>query len=570
MYKIKKINQVNNPIIYLFLALGVSSISYGINNDLRGLSVFFTVLFFVWIFLLWGVNFTIISVIFFVVGLFINYSYYRIPDKIWDEVRIVKIDTYETLGSFEGKKLLIKNDSKYKFKVGQVYNIYGKIDKGEQNKYNGVVGQLEVKSIDKCNDDFISKLYKIKKNIYDRLKENLGTRKAGFLSSIAFGYSDMLDISDKNDMKRFGIVHSISVSGLHVAVVYGFLRIFMRNKLGLLLCFIYVIFTGSNYSSIRAFIMLGTIEGASIVKRNNNSISSLCLSAMILTIYKPYSIFEISFHLSYLATLGIILMNKKINNKLYKFPQKLRKGLSVTLSAQVFTVPYLLLIFKDLSLNFIIGNLFLVPFVNLFVILGNLLLIFYSFNNLFDFVSYLILKSIGIFDIVLSNIDNFSLPIFYGNEYFAMMYLAIMISIYFVRKGFKKIIHMPIAVLCVIIIQLYSPVLSLKYYTEGAILISYKGDRVLISNKKQVDMDRLAKISEADKVYTNINKVDLYNKCRIKSCGKNYLLEIIDKKYLLKMSGSEKGNGDYDIINFKDGPFNKIYIWNNDIIKTCS
>ena len=86
---------------------------------------------------------------------------------------------------------------------------------------------------------------------------------------------------------------------------------------------------------------------------------------MILTIFKPYSIFEISFHLSYLATLGIILMNKKMNNMLYKFPGKLREGISIALSAQIFTVPYLLLIFRDLSLNFIIGNLCLVPFVNI-------------------------------------------------------------------------------------------------------------------------------------------------------------------------------------------------------------
>lgn len=570
MYKIKKINQVNNPIIYLFLALGASSISYGINNNFRELSIVLAALFFIWIFLLWGINFTIISVIFFTVGLFINYSYYKVPDKICDEVRIVKINTYETIGNFEGKKLLIENNSKYKFKAGRIYNICGKINREEQNKNNGVVGGLEIKSIYKCNDDFITELYKIKENIYDRLKENLGARRAGFLSSIAFGYSDVLDNEDKSDMKKFGIVHSISVSGLHVAVIYGFLRIFTGNKLGLLLCFVYVLFTGANYSSIRAFIMLGTIEGSKIVKRNNNSISSLCFSAMILTIYKPYSIFEISFHLSYLATLGIILMNKKINNKLYKFPEKLREGLSITLSAQVFTIPYLLLVFKDLSLNFIVGNLFLVPLVNLLVILGNLLVIFYSFNNLFDFISYLILKSIDIFDMMLINIENFSLPIFYGNEYFAMMYLAIITGIYFVQKGFKKFIHMPVVVLCIITVQLYSPVLSVKYYNEGAILISYKGDRVLVSNKKQIDMDRLIKISEASKSYRNINKINLYGKYRIKSYGKNYLLEVPDKKYLLKIAGNEKGIGDYDIINFKDGPFNKIFIWNNEIIKTCS
>lgn len=570
MYNIKKINQVNNPIIYLFLALGVSSISYGINDELRELSIFLAALFFVWIFLLWGINFTFIAVIFFSIGLFINCSYYKVPHKICGEVRIVKISTYETIGNFEGKNLLIEDYSRYELQTGELYNVNGWIDKEEENKNKGIAGGLKVKSMNKCEGDFISTLYKIKRSIYENLTQNLGMRKAGLLSSIAFGYSDGLDSEDKTNMKNFGIIHSISVSGLHVAIVYGFLRIFMGNKLGLLSCLVYVIFTGANYSSIRAFIMLGTVEGAEIVKKNNNSISSLCLSAMILTIYKPYSIFEISFHLSYLATLGIILMNKKINTALYKFPGKLRDGLSVTLSAQIFTIPYLLLIFKELSLNFIIGNLVLVPFVNILVILGNLLFVFYRFNVLFDFISYLILKIIEIFDMILNNIENFSLSIFYGNEYFAMMYLSIMTSIYFTKKGFKKVMYMPIAVLCMIIVQLYSPVLSLKYYNEGAILIAYKGERVLISNKKQIDMERIAKISEADKVCRNVNKINVYGKCKIKSQGKNYLLEGLDKKYLLKIAGSENEAGDYDIINFKDGPFNKIFILNNDIIKTCS
>ncbi|MBE6062757.1 MAG: ComEC/Rec2 family competence protein [Clostridium butyricum] len=566
----KKINQVNNPIIYLFLALGVSSISYGISSELRGLSILLTVLFLLWIFLLWGMNFTLILVIFFVVGLFINVSYYNIPDNVQGQVRIVKVSAYESIGSFHRKKLLIEDNEKIKLKLGEIYNVSGQIDKENQNKNKGIVGSMKITSVSKCNGDLITKLYEIKDNIYGKLKKNLGIRKAGLLSSIAFGYSDGLDNEDKSDMKKFGVIHSISVSGLHVAIVYGFFKIFLGNKLGLILCFIYVIFTGANYSSIRAFIMLGTVEGAEIVKRNNNSISSLCLSAMILTIYKPYSIFETSFHLSYLATLGIILVNKKVNNILYKFPEKLRECISVALSAQVFTVPYLLLIFNELSLNFIIGNLCLIPFVNILVILGNLLIVFYSFSGVFNFICYLILKSINLFDIVLNSIHNFSMPIIYGNEYLAMMYFAVMTSIYFIKKGFKKFVYMPAVVLILLVVKLYSPILSLKYYKEGAILVSYRGERVLISNKKQIDMERLAEISEASRTYRNINKINVCGKCRIRSYGKNYLLEFPDKKYLLKMSVGEKGTGDYDIINFKDGPFNKIFILNNDIIKTCS
>ena len=172
----------------------------------------------------------------------------------------------------------------------------------------------EPKIINKANGDFITKLYEFKRKIYNKLEENLGKRKAGLIASIAFGYSDYLDEEDKEDMKNFGIIHSISVSGLHVVIVYGFLKIFMGGKVGLLATMIYVIFTGYSYPSIRAFLMLSSVEVGHILKKNNSSISALCFSAMILIIYQPYSIFSISLHLTYLATMGIVMFNKKFNS----------------------------------------------------------------------------------------------------------------------------------------------------------------------------------------------------------------------------------------------------------------
>ena len=164
-------------------------------------------------------------------------------------------------------------------------------------------------------------------------------------------------------MKNFGIIHSISVSGLHVAIVYAFIKKVTGNKLGLLGTILYVILTGSEYSCIRAFIMLAAVEGADIFQRNNNSLSSISLSGIIILMLSPYSAFEISFQLSFLATIGIILYNKKLNNLLYKLQKNLRETVSITLSAQILTTPYLMVIFNDFSLNFIIGNIFLLPFI---------------------------------------------------------------------------------------------------------------------------------------------------------------------------------------------------------------
>ncbi|SFC62235.1 ComEC/Rec2 family competence protein [Clostridium uliginosum] len=560
----KKIEEVHNPIVYMFITLALSSICYGLYYDFKKLTTFIVGFFFIALIYYCGINFTCLMSLFFAIGLFINISYYSIDSDINSSIRIVKRDSYGITASYKGKKMFLETNDNNLI-VGEKYNISGKVDK-TQDKSKGIVGKISPSNITKLEGDFITDLYRIKNKVYKMLKENLGQRKAGLISSIAFGYSDYLDNEDKEDMKNFGIIHAISVSGLHVAIVYGFLKKFSGDKVGLLITIIYVIFTGCNYSSIRAFVMLASLEGSHILKRNNNSLTALCLSAMVLILMKPYSIFEISLHLSYLATLGIILFNKKFNRSLYKLPRKLREGLSITLSAQVFTFPYLILIFKDFSINFIIGNLLLVPFVDIIVICGNLLPIMYLCPTLFDFCSYINLIILKGFDWSLYKLNDFSLPMFYGNEYVANFYMFLLISFYFIKKGHKKFIYLPAICIFIISVQIYSPIPKITYYNEGALLITYKGDRVLLTNKTNIDLDRLKKSTMANISYRNKKIIKIQDTASIKESGKDYILDVGNKKYMLRMTSNKTSYLDCDIINFKDGKINKIIILRDKIV----
>lgn len=554
----KKIEDVENPIVYIFLVLATSSIYYGINEDFKELSIFIVGFFFLAMFYYCGIRFSSIMILFFLIGIYINSSYYNINSKMDGEIRILKVTNYNVIVDYEGKNLILKSKLN-NLNTGDRYYITGEIQ-NISDKSKGIVGEIIPYDINKINGDFLSGLYDTKRKIYSLLEENLGSRKAGLISSIAFGYSDYLDEEDKDDMKNFGIIHSISVSGLHVVIVYGVIKKIVGDKFGLLGTLIYVVFTGYNYASIRAFIMLASVEGARIFKRNNSSINGLCLSAIILTIFKLYSIFEISFDLSYLATLGIILYNKKINYKLYRLPEKIRDSLSLTLSAQIFTFPYLIFVFKDFSMNFIIGNLVLVPLIDIIVVTGNILPIVFKIPLLFDFLSYINLYIIKIFDWTLDKINQFTLPMFYGNEYMVSFYIMMLISFYFFKKGYKKFVYIPGIFIIVLIIQLYSPVVNINSYKEGAILVAYKGDRILISNKDGIDLNRLSKISAANRVYKKGKTFNISEECYIKALEKDFLLITSKEKYLLKMSTSKNEYRDYDIINFKDGNTNKILI----------
>ncbi|MGM9933713.1 MAG: ComEC/Rec2 family competence protein [Clostridium sp.] len=563
----KKLEEVNNPIVYIFGAVAVSCICYGIYSDFKGLSIFIGVLFLTYTLFYCGIKFNLFMVLFFLTGIYINSSYYKVPHYIDNVVRVIEINNYNTMCKAEGKNIII--DSNYKFTEGKRYHIKGEV-MHTSDKYKGIVGSIKPYYIHGEDDDYLSRLYEFKKNISIRLEENIGSRRTGLITSMAFGDSKNIYSEDKDDMKNYGIIHSICVSGLHVAIVYGFLKYFLGNKISLILCALYVLFTGCNYSSIRAFIMLSSVEGAKIFKRNNNSLSALSLSALLLLLYRPYSIMEISFHLSYLATLGIILLSRNLNYKLYKLPDKFRETLSVTLSAQVFVFPYMMITFKDFSMNFIAGNLLLIPFVNILVVLGNLLIPAYKIAGLFDFISYICIYIIRLFDALMNKMDMYSLPMFYGNEYAAHFYLWMLLSAYFIKKGYKKFIYLPAISILVIAVSMYSPVLNIRYYREGALLISYRGDRVLVSCRKEIDMERLSKVSNATESHKIEKNMNFKNKCYLKVVKSDYILRIEDKEFLLNMSGKRNFYDDYDIISFKDGPVNRVFIVGGELIEVYS
>ena len=129
---------------------------------------------------------------------------------------------------------------------------------------------------------------------------------------------------------------------------------------------------------------------------------------------------------------------------------------------------------------------------------------------------------------------------------------------------------MQILSILVLTIQIYSPLLNIRYYKEGAILVSYKGERVLIANKNQIDLKRLSKATLATNSYREGQSVNIDKLCNIKLQGKDYVLETSKGKYLLKMTSSKNDAREYDIINFKDGLMDKIFIINGKAIGVCS
>lgn len=561
--KIISDKSLNNPLIYIFITFILASFSYELYNRNKLQAIFYVCGFFIFLMLFKGKNIAIILFLFFIVSINNNIYFYSYIPKEVEEVRVTEVNTYYGKGEINGRVVnLVNIDSN--IQVGNKLLVKGQFIEN-CNKVKGVVGDYKIKEYLVLQSDFIDKLYKKRRYIFEKVQNKLGVRKASLITSVSFGYKNELDEDHRTLMGSLGISHAISVSGLHLVLIYSLLKKILGVKISLGITLIYVLFSGALAPAIRAYIMIVIMNIGKVVKRNYNPLAAISLSGIILLLMKPYYIYNLGFILSFLATLGIILFNKRINKSMYKLPNFIRGTIAISISAQVLTLPVIILYFNEVSLNFIIGNIIVIPFINILVALGNILIFIVDIPVLFNYIMYLCHYIIKYIDAIMYKIESISLDLLYFNYTIAYFYISILIAYYFFKKGFKKFIYFPILMGVYILVLIYSPFPRIRYYTEGAISIRYKGEGVIIKTKDIVDEEKLMAITLSDKIIENVTEVTIGENIKLKECGENFILQTKKSQYLLFVN-YEKSDYEYDIIDFRKGDIREVTVFNNTII----
>lgn len=560
---VKNYKGFNNPLVYIFIVFILSSFIYELYSKNKLLAIFYTCSFFVFLFYFKGAYITSILILFFIVALNnITCFYSYTPSKV-EKIRIIEVKNFYGKGKIDGRIVNLSNIDK-DIEVGNTLLVKGEFTENK-NIGAGIIGDYKIENYKVLKPDLIDKLYKRRMKVFKSIENKLGKRKASLITSVSFGYKSELNEDYKELMKNLGISHIISISGLHLVLVYSVLRKLLGKKLSLLLAFIYVLFSGASASSVRAYIMIVILTFGSIVKRNYNPLASLSLAGIILLVMKPYYIFNLGYLLSFLATLGIILFNKSLNKKLYKLPNFIRSTIAISLSAQILTLPVIILYFNEVSLNFIIGNIVIIPFINILVVLGNILIFIVETQNLFNYIMYICHYIIKYIDIIMYKIDNMSFDLVYFHYTVAYFYIALLTTYYFYKRGFKRFIYYPLIVAGYIMILIYSPFPKIRYYYEGAIFISYRGDRLAIQTKNIVDKEKIKNITLSNKLIDELYEINIGGEIKLKKEGKNYILKTNNKEYLLFVN-YEEVDGGYDIIDFRKGDIKEITVFKDNII----
>lgn len=396
-------------------------------------------------------NYFYLIICFFIIGGVNYYSYFNInlPNTQNLKVRILEKNKYYCYAKCNNKKIILQG-SIYALTEGSNILIKGNFEKIPVYE-RGIVGTYTVHEYKVCNEDLISRLENFRGSLYGRFSKILGNEKSALVMAVCFGDSNYIENTQKKDFKKLGISHVISVSGLHMSIVYKALEFIGGYKIAILCSFTYVIFTGGKASTIRAFIMIFILKISNKVYKKYDSLSSLSLSAIILLIIRPFYILDIGFMLSFLCVLGIIVYNKKIKKILYKLPSILNESFSLSISSQIFSMPYAVFALKTFSLGFILSNLFLLPFYTIVVVIGNIGLICSIYNPLFNLVNYGLYTVLAIIESIQSVLGNLLPEIINFSYIESLVVFGLYLCYLGIKKGYMQFKYVPFFIIFVFV-----------------------------------------------------------------------------------------------------------------------
>jgi competence protein ComEC len=195
-------------------------------------------------------------------------------------------------------------------------------------------------------------------------------------------------------MSISGIMHVVSVSGMHVSFLVGLIGSLTRGRrrataaIAIPLICVFIPMAGAGPAVIRAGIMQICVLTAPLLKRETDPLTTLLAVLAGLLIFNPMTCAGISLQLSFGAMAGIILVTGKISkrmtdavktkNKALKYLLRIViSSLASTLGASVFTIPLVSVYFGYVSIISVFVNLFTMTAFSLCFSLGYLACILY-------------------------------------------------------------------------------------------------------------------------------------------------------------------------------------------------
>ena len=269
------------------------------------------------------------------------------------------------------------------------------------------IGSIEIIGMEE--KPIIQKIFNdINRDAQYALTANTDKSTAALAGAMLLGNKENLGDELIRDFRRCGISHMLALSGLHMSIIMGlfdyllkilYIRKKLRSVLLMLFALIYLSITGFSPSACRSVIMLCFVYLAYMLNCDTDSITSLFLGLTIIVAVSPYAISDIGLWMSFLATLGIII----VSDLTYKFKFHMKKkslikrtlittsvSLAITASSTIAISIFTWLFFGEISLISPLTNIIFAPIMAIVILFSLLSIALGNVPLLSDLISFVL------------------------------------------------------------------------------------------------------------------------------------------------------------------------------------
>ena len=211
----------------------------------------------------------------------------------------------------------------------------------------------------------------IREHIRGMYKDHMDERYAGLAFSVLIGDRTELAYDIADNFAISGIAHVVAVSGLNTAFIMMLLiwvlskvraNRWLKLTIVIIVLLLYALLCDMTPSVVRAsmmsiFLLIGNLFG-----KQSDKLNSISLSGIILLLFFPLYIFDLSFLLSYSGVFGIFLLYPIMQKAFAWLKWKpLVDSVAVTVAATIGSTPLITNSFEYFSVIGLLANLILVP-----------------------------------------------------------------------------------------------------------------------------------------------------------------------------------------------------------------
>ena len=240
-----------------------------------------------------------------------------------------------------------------------------------------------------------SALDAIRNRIETLIDQTREGRHRDVLRALILGDRTRITAQLREAFHRSGVGHLLAISGLHIGIVAGsafIVLVAIASRFEILLwnawvkktaaigafipALLYALIAGMSPSTQRALAMVGMFLLTFLLEREQDSINTLAVAAMVILFLHPPALYSISFQLSFAAVFFIIFILSRIHKAPGMQPvplgrrlvRKLIAFITVTVAATLGTLPMVMAVFQQVSLVGVLTNCIFVPLVGFGVI----------------------------------------------------------------------------------------------------------------------------------------------------------------------------------------------------------